>query len=82
MPDATGMRILVAIPHYLGPPAAGGAVYGSAQPAALDIVVVVIRDRHALAGVALPPTAFGVAELSLDEMGGDPRCWASPATRC
>ena len=132
MPDATGMRILVAIPHYLGPPAAGGAVYGSAQPdagparaqaltrtiaglrvhlgdrqarvawagppspdmpdpppglsrvkferanraalpAALDIVVVVIRDRHALAGVALPPTAFGVAELSLDEMGGDPR---------
>lgn len=26
------MRILVAIPHYVGPPAAGGTVYGSSQP--------------------------------------------------
>ncbi|WP_374447489.1 hypothetical protein [Stella sp.] len=126
------MRILVAIPHYVGPPAPGGTVYGSSQPdagpvraaalartiaglavhlgpsqarigwagppppdappvpagsgrvrfqranrgalpAALDIRVVVVEDRHVLDRVRLPPSAFQVERVTLDRLGGDPR---------
>lgn len=126
------MRILVAIPHYVGLPAPGGAVYGSSQPdaaparaaaltrtvaglrvhlgpvqvrvawagppppgeeppppglsrvrfdranrralpQALDIVVVVVEERHALDRVTLPAGTFTVERVGLDALGGDPR---------
>ncbi|BBK45043.1 hypothetical protein STVA_50630 [Allostella vacuolata] len=127
------MRVLVAIPHYVGPPAQGGPVYGSSLPDArparaealrrtilglrvhlgdrqaragwaaptvyslptdlpkdksllafqqanvpnratrLDIVVVVVGDRHALPAVGLPPSLFEVERVSIGRLGGDPR---------